>query len=117
MTDVPLSESSKRLLRSAYQRSEGVGLWSLVSSKGLSVRQITIAFRELSDRGFVEERDEVFFITPVGRNWLMQNQDEFVFSGRKTWRDIPEELLGNQIPAFAPYAPSLARLGALKTKN
>lgn len=98
------------MLSQARFRPEGLTAWLLTGRVGISLRDAATAFRELQALELMEEKDNRLFLTTKGRNWIYQNQDQFAFSGKKIWREIPERFVETRRPVWAPYAPKVSKL-------
>lgn len=105
-----LSAAALLLLSQARFRPEGLTAWLLTGRVGISLRDAASAFRELQALGFMEEKEERLLLTPKGRSWLYKNQDKFAFSGKKSWREVPEHFVKSRMPLWAPYAPKVSKL-------
>lgn len=112
-----LSKVEIILMQRALKATDGIFVGGITSQLGISVRDAADAFRSLRTQGFLEFDNSVLRLTPEGRKWIFENQKLFVFSGQKTWREVPEEFKSNVIRPFEPYAPRLSKIpkGALKS--
>lgn len=105
-----LSAAALVLLSQARLRPDGLTAWLLTTKIGISLRDAATAFRELSSLGMMEERESALFLTAKGRSWIYQNQNQFAFSGKKQWREVPREFMNTPRAIWAPYAPKISRL-------
>jgi predicted transcriptional regulator len=98
------------LLSSALKRSGGIEIWTITSKLGISVRDAAKAFQKLRELELLIEKNDVLRLTTKGRDWIMQNQSTFAFSGNKHWRAVPEHFESSKLQPFEPYAPRLRRI-------
>ena len=93
-----------------YKRRNGGEVWQIVNRLGVSLSDAAVAFRNLTERGLVSKAADTVCLTSLGRSWVVSNQNEFAFSGEKSWRKVPEIFEVDMIPPFQPYVPRLSRL-------
>jgi len=98
------------LLRKAFRTTSGISVGTITTKMGISIRDASRAFRGLRKQGFLREQKGSLILTQRGRAWIMQNQDLFAFSGKKVWREVPQEYVADRIQPFEPYAPRISKL-------
>lgn len=102
------------LLRAAIRQKDGIFIGAITSKYGISIRDAAQAFRSLRKRGFLKEQESNLVLTTDGRSWVMENQNQFSFSGIKSWREVPEEFRSTKIKPYQPYAPKVWKLSTKK---
>lgn len=98
------------MLSHALKRRDGIDIWNVTRTLGISVRDAAAAFKSLNEKGFLKEHDDALKLTAKGRGWIMQNQSAFAFSGERHWRSVPKSFQAQSIAAYEPYAPRIPRL-------
>ena len=105
-----LTKQEALILRLALESGSGLIIGRLTIKYGSSVSEIFKAYTTLSADGFLRMDDGMIVLTPLGRNWINENQNLFAFGGRKPWRDVPSCFRASKIAPFEPYAPRRSRL-------
>ncbi len=114
MTDIKISKAEAVLLAQALRRPRGMYVGEVTTKLGISIRDAASAFRSLRKYGFLRESKSMLFLTQRGRSWIMNNQELFMFAGRKHWREVPDRFRSTSIRPFQPYAPRISRLSNTK---
>lgn len=108
-------EPTQALILSVLMKSpKGISVGLMQMRLGVSLSDIAKAFRSLRALEYVDGDTETLRLTKVGRDWIMENQDQFAFSGEKVWRRVPEEFCQPPHPAHRPYAPITSKLSREK---
>lgn len=98
------------MLSMLRKRPHGVAASAASLRVGVPMRSIVKSFRKLRKMKLVRERDSVLYLTKFGRQWILDNQSHFAFSGEKTWRLVPEEFRQPQQRPYTPYAPLRSKM-------
>lgn len=94
----------------ALQSPDGIFVAQITLSLGISVSDVSSAFKKLRNRGFLTIKGSTLVLTSKGRGWIMANQRMFAFSGEKSWRSVPERFESSKIEPYQPYAPRVSKL-------
>lgn len=98
------------LLRRAFKSHDGVFIGGITSTMGISIKDASIAFRNLRRFGLLRERGGSLLLTSRGRSWVMEHQNLFAFSREKKWREVPKHFEANSVQPYEPYAPRISKL-------
>ncbi|MEP6018227.1 MAG: hypothetical protein ABJ251_07060 [Paracoccaceae bacterium] len=110
MKNEKLSRVEQVLMKRALNAPDGIYVAEITTNLGISVRDVSIAFKSLRSRGFFTSKGSTLVLTSKGRGWIMANQEMFAFTGEKQWRDVPERFTSSSILPFQPYAPRISKL-------
>ena len=110
MTESDLTSFDKVLISFLMKKRGKAEIWQYLSESGSALGETAASFRRLRELGFLEQKDDTLILTGKGRQFAIDSQEEFVFSGVKSWRVVPERFRCDMIKPFAPYAPKLSKL-------
>lgn len=105
-----LSNTEVALLKLSLRDKNGIFIGRISTKLGIPLSDIVNAFRTLQLRGFLKQDGPVLRLTTDGRAWIMQNQSMFAFSGKRHWRDVPDDFKSNRVEPFKPYVPRTSKL-------
>jgi len=109
--DAPhISADEASFLRVNLNSQSGLHINYVAAKLGMPINLAAKTFLRLQSLSFLRIEENILYITPQGRRWVMENQHFFSHSGPKPWRQIPDRFKGNRIEAFQPYAPRRPRL-------
>jgi predicted transcriptional regulator len=83
--------------------------YTLFKKCRLNFDDFSKAYRNLINRNIINETDNYAFITVEGEMEIKSIVSELQ-PQKKTWRQIPEEMLGDFVDVNSPYIPSRALL-------
>lgn len=112
MIKLPLAIESDELLFLTYLRTRprGASAGAMALKVGIPLPRIIKAIRNLQHRNFLHDDNGVLRLTKEGRFWISENQNNFAFSGRKSWREIPNRFTQQRLDAYKPYAPLRSKM-------
>lgn len=105
-----ISPNSFRVLVLLFKSNTALTAFTVYRRLRLTYSQFNKSVSELSHMQLVEISDNRISISKHGKDILIQQKSSYIFTGAKTWRNIPDNFIGNKIEPNDFYVPALSKL-------
>lgn len=111
-----LSIIEARILSLVYKSSHSLNAFTVYRRLRLTYKDFYNSINSLIEKGFVEETNERYQITSLGKEFLIKKK-YYLKKENKIWRQVPTDFIQNSINTNELYVPRIALLDSRQFKK